>query len=297
MDEDYFTISVFEGEHESEGTRAIYNHHVSTIKIDGSMLPALLPANSDVDLTVNIDKSEKITVTAFFPYLDYSTDIEIEPKRESVETSFLENEIRKAKGSISELKLDGNTDEKLNKVEKDIEEIDKAFQNNKNDIDTKSKALTDLRKSLKVLDELNATTEWPKLEEEIKEEFYRLEKANTDLGNDKTTALVNQLRNQVEEVLQAKDVKLGNVLLDEINSLFVQITFVYQLMGFIQSHNNNFSSFNWKDSSRARTLLNQGMQKMSESPEVSELHPIVIALIDLLPNDERPSGDDSVLVG
>jgi molecular chaperone DnaK len=33
-------------------------------------LPKLLPEGSDVDLTVNVDKSEKITVTAFFPYLE-----------------------------------------------------------------------------------------------------------------------------------------------------------------------------------------------------------------------------------
>ncbi|MEE9429652.1 MAG: Hsp70 family protein, partial [Melioribacteraceae bacterium] len=297
MDEDYFNISVFEGEHESEGTRAIHNHHVSTIRIDGSMLPALLPQNSDVDLTVNIDKSEKVTVTAFFPYLDYSTDIEIEAKRTSVETNFLANEIRKAKGSVSELKQDGNDEVKLNKVEKEIEQIGKAFENNKNDVGTKEKALTDLRKSLKVLDELSATTEWPKLEEEIKEEFYRLEKANTDLGNDKTTALVNQLKNQVEEVLQAKDVKLGNVLLEEIHSLFFELTFIYQIIGMIRNFDNNFNTFHWKDSSRARQLINNGLGKITQNPDVEDLRQIVVSLYDLLPDDERPSGDDSVLVG
>jgi molecular chaperone DnaK len=297
MDEDYFNISVFEGEHESEGTRAIHNHHVSTIRIDGSMLPALLPQNSDVDLTVNVDKSEKITVTAFFPYLDYSTDIEIESKRESVETSFLENEIRKAKGSISELKQDGNTDAKLSKAEKEIDEIDKSFQNNKNDIDTKSKALTDLRKSLKVLDELNTTTEWPKLEEQLKEEFYRLEKANADLGNEISTKQINQLKGQLEEVIQEKNVKLGNGLLEEIRGLFFELTLIYQIIGKLRDFDENFGSYHWKDKSRARQLVNTGLSKISENPDVEDLRQIVIALFDLLPNDEKPSGDDSVLVG
>ncbi|MCD8448007.1 Hsp70 family protein [Tenacibaculum finnmarkense] len=298
MDEDYFNISVFEGDYGSEGTRAIHNHHVSTIRIDGSMLPALLPQNSDVDLTINVDKSEKITVTAYFPYLDYSTDIEIESKRDSVETNFLEKEIRKAKGSVSELKQDGNTDAKLVKIEKEIEDIDNSFQNNKNDIDTKSKALTDLRKSLKEIDELNATTEWPKLEEEIKEEFYRLEKANTDLGNDKTTALVNQLKTQVEEVLQEKNIKLGNTILEEIGSLYFDLTMIYQIMGVIKDFDKNFNSFHWKDSSRARQLVNNGLEKITTNPDVEDLRQIVVSIFDLLPEDEKPSGDDSnVLVG
>ncbi len=94
--------------------------------------------------------------------------------------------------------------------------MQKSFENNKNDVDGKQEVLTNLRKSLKAIDELNDTTEWPKLEETLKEEFYRLEKVNNDLGNEKTTQVVNQFRSQLDEVIRAKDVKLGNVLLEEI---------------------------------------------------------------------------------
>lgn len=297
MDDDFFNISVFEGEHGSEGTRAIHNHHVSTIKIDGSMLPALLPQNSDVDLTVKVDRSEKITVTAFFPYLDYSTDIEIESSRTSVETSFLENEIRKAKGSITELKNDGNNEVAIGKVENEIKEIEKSFQNNKNDVSTKEKALTDLRKSLKVIDELADGKEWPKLEEEIKEEFYRLEKINKELGNDQTTQVVNQFRNEVEEVIKTKDVKLGTDLYDKIHSFFFEMTRVYQLMGLIKELNRDFDSLNWRDTGRARTLVNNGITIINENPSLEELQPIVNEVLGLLPAGSKPSGDDSVLVG
>ncbi|MUP45400.1 Hsp70 family protein [Gramella sp. BOM4] len=298
MDSDFIKIPVYEGEHASEGTRAIYNEHVTDIKISGADLPSLLPENSDVDLTVNIDRSEKITVTAYFPYLDYSTEIEVDSTKTSIETSWLANEIRKAKGSITELKQDGNSNNgQLLKVEAELEQIEKSFENNKHDVDGKQEVLTNLRKSLKTIDDLNETTEWPKLEETLKEEFYRLEKANNDLGNDKTTQVVNQFRSQLEEIIRVKDVKLGNVLLEEINGFFVQLTFIYQLIGFLRHHNDNFVSYNWKDSNKARTLLNNGLQIIGENPDVDELHPIVISLIDLLPNDERPSGDDSVLVG
>ena len=298
MDSDFIKIPVYEGEHASEGTRAIYNEHVTDIKISGADLPSLLPENSDVDLTINIDRSEKITVTAYFPYLDYSTDIEVDSTQTLIETSWLENEIKKAKGSIAELKENGNSDNgQLAKVEAELEQIEKSFENNKNDVDGKQEVLTNLRKSLKTIDELNDTTEWPKLEETLKEEFYRLEKVNNDLGNEKTTQVVNQFRSQLDEVIRAKDVKLGNVLLEEIGSFFFQLTRVYQLIAFIRHHNDNFGSFHWKDSGRARTLLNNGLQIIGENPDADELHPVVISLINLLPNDERPSGDDSVLVG
>jgi len=239
-------------------------------------------------------------VQAYFPYLDHTSEIEVPTDTvQSVDTKWLSNEIRKAKGAVSELKRDGNhsDDAKLKKAESELEKIEKSFENNKNDVDGKQEVLTNLRKTLKTIDELNVTTEWPKLEAELKEEFYRLEKANKELGNEKTTQVVNQIKNQLEEVIKVKDVKLGNVLLEEINSFFVQLTFIYQLIGFIRHHNQNFGSYRWRDPNKARTLLNQGLQKIGESPDVDELHPIVIAIIDCLYPEDRPSGDDSVLVG
>ena len=299
MDSDFIKIPLYQGEHASDGTRAIYNEHVYDVIITGNDLPALLPENSEVELTININKSQEIDVEVFFPYLDHTSEIKVDKNKvQTVETRWLTNEIRKAKGSVTELKQDGNSDDtKLQKIEAELEQLEKSFENNKNDVDGKQEVLTNLRKSLKTIDELNETSEWPKLEEELKEEFYRLEKANNELGNDKTTQAVNRFRSQLDEVIRAKDVKLGNILLEEIHTFFFQLTFIYQLIGFIRVHNDNFGSYNWKDSSRARTLLNKGLQIIGENPDVDELHPVVISLIDLLPNDEKPSGDDGLVTG
>ena len=298
MDSDFIKIPVYEGEHSSEGTRAIYNEHVTDIRISGADLPSLLPENSDVDLTVNIDRSEKITVTAYFPYLDYSTEIEVDSTKTSIETSWLEKEIRKAKGSVEELKQNGSSDDaKLLKIESELERLEKSFENNKNDVDGKQEVLTNLRKSLKAIDALNETTEWPILEEELKEEFYKLEKANTDLGNEKSTQLVNEFRSQLEEVIKVKDVKLGTVLLEEISSFFFQLTMIYQLIGMLRNFNDNFGNYSWSDPNRARQLVNNGISKISENPDTEELRQILVALFDMLPQNEVPSGDSNVLVG
>lgn len=297
MESDFIRIPIFEGEHEADGTRAIYNNHVTDIIISGADLPALLPENSDVDLTVNVDRSEKITVTAYFPYLDFSFEATVERIVQSVETNWLSNEIRKAKGSIEELKEEGIQEDKVQKIESEINELERKFDNCKNDVDGKQEVLTNLRKTLKNIDELSETTEWPKLEKELKEEFYRLEKVNKDLGNDRSTQIVNQLRNQLEEVLKTQNPKLGQALLEEINSVFVQLTLIYQLIGVVRNYNQNFGSYQWKNAQRARSVINEGLQIIGNQPTVEDLQPIVREIFDLLPNEEKPSGDDSVLVG
>lgn len=226
VDSDVIKIPLYQGEHGSEGTRAIYNEHVYDIIISGTDLPNLLPKDSDIDLTISVDKSQRITIQAYFPSIDFTSEIEVSSDTDqSVDAKWLSNEIRKAKGAVSELKKDENhsDDAKLKKAESELEKIEKFFENNKNDVDRKQEVLTNLRRTLKTIDELMETTEWPKLEAKLKEEYYRLEEANKELGNEKTTQVVNQIKNQLEEVLKAKDLKLGNVLLEEINNFFIQI--------------------------------------------------------------------------
>jgi len=231
MDSDFIKIPLYQGEHDADGTRAIYNEHDYDIIISGADLPAWLPENSDVDLTIHIDKSQKVSIQAYFPYLDHTAEIEVPINTvQTLEAQWLANEIRNAKVSIEELQDGGNNSPKLQKAEAEIEELEKKFENNRNDVDGKQEVLTNLRKILKTIDELNEMTEWPKLEEELKEEFYRLEEANKDLGNDKTTQIVNQLRHQLEEVIKTQDIKVGNALLEEINSIELPKQISYSLV-------------------------------------------------------------------
>ncbi|WP_313115087.1 Hsp70 family protein [Aequorivita sediminis] len=88
---DFIKIPIYEGGHGAEGTRTVFNEHITDIIISGADLPCLLPENSDVGLTINVDRSEKITVMAYFPSIDFSKQVNIQRQSSSVSLDKVED--------------------------------------------------------------------------------------------------------------------------------------------------------------------------------------------------------------
>ena len=276
--DDFIDIPIYQGE---PFTKAILNNHVFTIRITGNELPVLLPENSNANLTIEIDRSNLMSGKVNFIDIDFEMPFEVMTNESKLTDEWLDEQINETENILDD--LDAGKKEEL---KKDLELVKTIFENKKTEAG-RLEARSELQKVAKVIDDLESKNEWPKLEEKLKDEFYRLEKANKDLGNDKTTKAVNHIKGQLEEVIKKQEVKLGNALLDEISTLFVQLTFIYQLINFLRGHNLNFDNYKWKDKNRARTLINQGLQKIGENPTVEDLHPIVISILDLLPIDQQ----------
>ncbi len=306
--EDSLKVPIYQGEHDSENTRAIYNEHVYDVIISGEDLPSLLPEGSDVDLTLKVDKSERVSFSAFFPSLDYT--FEFEPPtdyvQEEIDAAWLEAEINKALQTLILIGQEGiYTDEnKLDSLEKEISETQKRFEQGKGDYDRKKDVLDSLRRSLKELDKIQSDSEWPKTEEELKEVFYRLEETNQQFGNEKTALMVGQFKDQVPEVIKEKNVKVAQELIDNMRSL--DFALVDQGLGaqmellYLKHFNDEFDTLDWTDRSRARLTLDRGLQMAGSNPSKEALRPIIIELFKLLPETDRPiigGGDGSELVG
>lgn len=91
VESDFIKIPIYEGGHGSEGTRAIYNEYVCDIIISGADLPSLLPENSDVDLTISVDRTQRIMVTAYFPSIDFSTETIIRTQHNMISINQVED--------------------------------------------------------------------------------------------------------------------------------------------------------------------------------------------------------------
>ena len=164
IESDFIKIPVYYGGPESIDTRVIYNRHCFDILISGIDLPALLPENSEVDFTFELDISQNISIEAYFPYLDHThLGNPYFPQEKALEISWLQNEIIKAKEIVTRLIQKGYPDKsQLQKIDAELISLAKSLLVF-NDEQNKGRVLTYLKKTLKVIDEIKIKSNNPSL--------------------------------------------------------------------------------------------------------------------------------------
>jgi len=283
MDSDFLEIAIYQGEHGADRSRAIHNHHINTIYITGSDLPALLPANSDVDIELKIDINQKITGFATFPHLAFTFEFECETVTDTTgedKASYLSNEINKGLRSVKQLKSKGVDGVEIEKVEKELEEIKLQFEKDKYASDKQQQTLENLRKVLKVVDKLEGDREWPEMEKELKDAFYNLEEINKKKGNEQTSKMVSDIKPNVEQAIRDKDKKHTPALIEMINTLGFELERLERLIGFILFHDRDFDRIRWRDRQAARNAIESGKSIIYNTPSISSLQPIVNDIYD-----------------
>ena len=221
-----YQVDDFKG---AEGRSASLYEYVADIVITGEDVESLITEDSSVDVTLKVDTSEQMTLEVHFLATDTTVEKQLDTsKKQSIEdaTKVIDKDLAEAQRSISRLSGAGvNIDDLQNKLD--------AVKNEASNSSEKKAVLQHLKEVLRESEDQDDATEWDRVEKELRDEFDRLEKAQNDLGNDKTLQIVNQLRHQTDQVIHSKDVKMGREILEQINALFVHLTLLYQCMGFI----------------------------------------------------------------
>lgn len=268
---------------EAEGKSASLYEHVADVVITGEDVDTLMPADSLVDVTLKVDSSEQMRLEVRFlatgftveKVLDTSKKHTMEDTNEQISKGFAEAE--SAMKTLSESGIDVN----------ELQEELAAIRTDNENTTEKKEVLNHLRELLRKIEKLDAGTEWERVEKELREEFDKLEKAQDDLGNERSAQLVDQLRTQTDNAIRSKNVQVGREVLEQVTRLVFELTILFQCMGFIRYCNERFASLHWKDSLRARQLVNRGMEQINNNPTTERLRSIAAELSELrLPEEE-----------
>jgi molecular chaperone DnaK len=294
---DIIRIPIYQGDHNAKGTNPVLNNLVNEVIITGETIPSLLPEGSDVDITIKIDSSQIMQFSAYFPLIDHTEELKIEIKQTKLPTEeFLAKEISKSKWTAKNIKASD--------IFAELEDLEIQFNNERGSADGKMRILDNLRKQLLKLDIVEKSTEWPKVEEELKQVFYELEdliekiidsSSDGDLNMDMINAQVEEFRRKTEQILTEKNLNDGKALIKNIGQIDFELRNAASGnamdVEFLYNFNSNFNSFHWKNPTKARQLLNQGMA-MAAAGNTSSIRPVLIQLVSLLPEGEKPTAGE-----
>lgn len=284
LSSDVMTIPIYQCEDDPEIGRSVALYeYVADVIVNGDEVESLIPGNSPVDITLKVNSSEQMTMDIYFPSSDFTISKPLDTsKKQSVEEASkqIPKMIRDAKHDIRRLEDDGID---VGDLKSNLSVVENENQNSQE----KKAVLQHLKEVLRKIENKDSETEWQRLENELREEFERLEKADEKQGNDKSHAAVEQLRSQTDNVIRAKNVKMGQEVLDQIKSLFVSLNFNEILVAIILHWHEDFDTIRWQNPARARFLLNQAITIIQDNPLAEKLHPIAKQIIELLPDDEK----------
>lgn len=174
---------------DAEGKTAALYTLISNVVVTGDDIDQLIPEGSNADITLYADTSEMMRMEVYFPSFDITVKKTLElDKRESPDevTTWVKKEIGTAQRSLETLAESGIQTDSL---KWELEGIKELVENGNDPMRSQS----NLKELLRKIEDLDDSTEWERLENRLREEFKKLEMAQTNLGDEKTESVVAQL--------------------------------------------------------------------------------------------------------
>ena len=271
---------------ERKKLKSIYCDFQYDCYFTGDDIPSVLPVGSTINMTVHADKSGTLDeVIIDIPYLNMDLDISdriTSTKGKLADVELYMADIEEAKKKLQSLKNDD--------LKQELDAAAEQFSSSKDkERDKKEQALASLKDVLSKIDTEYSLGDWERMEKKLLGMYRELVEDNQKYGNDKTTSIIHNLKQDVDRVIAAKDMDAADQLYDQMWQMDYKMAAVEFYVAWIQQWNRNFDKKKWSNPTRARTLVNQGLEIIKGGKATAEeLRPIAFELSDMLPRNENP---------
>ncbi len=285
--EDVCRIPVVEGEND----KADRNRFNGALEIRGDMITRDLPAGSDVEVTLKIDESRIVTVTAYVLRLDEEFAATIEMKRHQPNPDQLTKDYEAEMTRFREVKskaaaTGGETAEKLveeveaSPLAQDVKETLAAAKGDPTAALQGEKRLLELKLKL---DEAADALEWPALKKEAHDWLGWLQNVAEQHGSSQQKQKADDLATVVEKNIHEQMPDRLRKKIEQIARLYYEIVMAQPGWWVYQFQKMNDQQEEMSDQTKAGRLLGQGRDCL-EKNNAAGLQNIVRQLWDLLPD-------------
>lgn len=288
---DRLVIPVYQGEYDSEGTRACYNDHVFDVIITGEDVPAQVPADSELDITLKVDRSQMMTLEVMFPVIGETVEKSVDVKcRQGVTLNEVQALLSEACSKFDVLKSsEGISERELAEANVLLRDTRDRYESEKNSEDGRMHLLADLRRVLLMLDKVEDIHADDILTAEIRELLDKIIEANEILNYQYDSEVEKARRIANSALTGTKPREYMNEVKETLEHIRFSITLIYQFIGLGKHISEDFDTIKWKDRARALSYMDKLNAELKD-PSLEGLRSVLRELLPLMdiPEGEKP---------
>lgn len=277
---------------EGENDLADRNRHIDDLLIEAGNIRRDLPAGSEVEVTLRMDESRIITVTAYVPLLDDQFSKQIELRHKSANSEFLKRDFENEMKRFREVKAKasgaaaGTAQQLLQEVEESpllrrVKELLPVAEGDASASIECEKRLLELKPKL---DEAANALEWPALVAESRDWLGYLEKVADQHGGDQQKQKADTFADEVETIIHEEKPERLRKKIEQIVRLYYEIVMAQPGWWVYQFQRIEGQQEEMSDQAKAAKLLGQGRDCLAKN-NVTGLQNVVRQLWDLLPDE------------
>jgi len=279
-------IPIVEGDHDL----ADRNRHIDDLRIEAGNIRRDLPAGSEVEVTLRMDESRIMTVSAYVPVLDEEFSKKIELRHQSAQVQFLREDFNKELARFREVKLkaksaSGETAEEVVEQVEDsplMQQVDELLDAGRADPNAAAEGEKRLLELKLELDKAANAVEWPALKSEAREGLNWLQKVADQNGTDKQKERTRELTAELETIIRERNADRLRKIIGRIGRLHFEIVSALPDWWVYQFQQAEKEQHKMTDPQRAARLISQGQDYVSKN-NLAGLQNVVRQLWDLLP--------------
>jgi len=283
----YIDISIYEGEPE---TRAIHNEPIGRVVITGNEIDQFLPANQELELSLEISASRGMNLSVYIPYIDETIEVQLpENKQKEYNAEKIKAEINRIREMIHNMQQEHQSGkkERLKVLDNELLSQQQLILNARGDYNTKTQVVERLRDIAMEVENIEFSQEWPKAQLELREAFEEAEENISANGNDSQKMFLMQLRRAADQAFLNKDIYVAQEVADRVRELSFQIIRKDPEIWvvFLNDYDTRFNEIHWKDAAAAKQIISDANAKRGDTFAAREA---VAQLNKLLPREELP---------
>ncbi|HEX7899986.1 MAG TPA: Hsp70 family protein [Planctomycetota bacterium] len=278
---------------EGQSPKADRNRLIGTIEIQAADIKRDLPAGSEVEITIKIDKSRLVTSKAYVPDLDQEFESVLQLERKEVPVDQLEKDIEFARGRLAALRAkaaESGDDPGFRKAQQAIgrvdgermmSEVDEMYRNARISKEEADKCNQRLQHLNLALDEAEDALQWPQLKTKVDEFVTFMHKIVNEFGKPEEKARAAALERDCRAAL-GRDAAVVEQKLKEISRLTGVVW--PRDPGYWVAWFQELSSLTvpLKDPALAERLFNRGRMAIDDG-DLPGLKAVIEQLLPLLP--------------